>query len=102
VAALVLAVLVKARSATGLTVKVPVTGLAFEPNEVVKEPAGIMLAACGDALDVTTTDTEQLELGGRSVPLATVKVPCPAFATKLVLRQVLVALGVVAFNMPTG
>lgn len=70
-----LAVLVIAKSAEGLTVRVAVTNVGLEPTEVDNEPAGIVLITWGDCMEVTTADTEQLELGATTVPIATVKVP---------------------------
>lgn len=77
---LLLVVLVTARSAEGVTVSVAVAATELEPTEVDKEPAGIVFTACGDSMDVTTTDTEQLALGGITVPAATVRDPAPDVA----------------------
>ena len=63
------ALLVRARSATGLTVNVAVTGAEFEPTDVVSEPAGIVLTLV--ASPVTTTETEQEAPGAITVPAAT-------------------------------
>jgi hypothetical protein len=65
---LLLAVLKMARSADGLTVSVAVIRLGLAPTDVVREPAGIVLAGCGEVTEVTTADTEQLVLGAMSVP----------------------------------
>jgi hypothetical protein len=87
-----------------LTVSVAVTKLVFVPTDVDNEPAGIVLSTCGAplALAVTTTETEQLELGGMTVPLTTVSVLWPAVANTLEFEQLSDALGVVALAKPVG
>lgn len=97
-----LAVLSTERSATGDTVKVAVTRLEFTPTLVDNDPAGIVFTTWGDTTDVTTTDTEQLELGAIAVPIATVTVPSPAFAAKTGDKQVLEGAGTAAFTKPAG
>jgi hypothetical protein len=99
---LVLAVLVMAKSATGETVSVAVTKLGFEPTEVDNDPAGIVLITCGDSIDVTTTETEQLALGGITVPDATVNEPAPAVAEGAGPEQVETKLVEVALTKPAG
>lgn len=76
----VLAVLITAKSAEGVTVSVAVAETELEPTEVVSDPTGIALMTCGDAIEVTTTDTEQLVLGEITVPEATVNIPALAVA----------------------
>jgi hypothetical protein len=97
-----LAVLEMAKSATGATASVAVTKLGFEPTDVDKEPAGIVLITWGDATDVTTTETEQLPLGGITVPDATVNRPAPAAAEGAGPEQVVIRLVGLAFTKPVG
>jgi hypothetical protein len=99
---LVLAVLVIAKSATGETASVAVTKLGFEPTDVDKEPAGIVLITCGDSIDVTTTETEQLAFGGITVPDATVNEPAPAAAEGAGPAQVEIRLVTLALTKPAG
>jgi hypothetical protein len=99
---LVLAVLVMAKSATGETVSVAVTKLGFEPTDVDKDPAGIVLITWGDSIEVTTTETEQLAPGGITVPDATVNEPAPAVAEGAGPEQVETRLVVLAFTKPVG
>jgi hypothetical protein len=100
VALAVLATLVMARSATGLMVSVAVTGFELAPTLVDKDPAGIVLTTCGDATDVTTTETLQLELGAIPVPTPTVK--APALAATTGVKQVLDVIGPGALTKPAG
>jgi hypothetical protein len=91
-----------AKSETGLTVNVALTRFEFAPTLVNSDPAGMVLTTCGEVADVTTTETEQLELGAIPVPIATVTVPCPAFAAKTGDKQVLDGAGTAAFTKPAG
>ncbi len=97
-----LAVLVITKSAEGLTVRVAVTSVGLAPTEVVKEPAGIVLAACGEVMEVTTAETEQLEFGAISVPTGSDNWPLPGVAVGVELRQVVAASVVVALTKPVG
>ncbi len=99
---LVLAVLVMAKSATDATVSVAVTKPGFEPTDVDKEPAGMVLITWGDTIDVTTTETEQLALGGITVPNGTVNTPAPAVAEGAGPEQVETKEVGVAFTKPAG
>lgn len=96
------AVLVIAKSAEGVTVSVAVAGTELEPTEVDKEPAGIVLIACGDIMEVTTTDTEQLALGGITVPEATVSDPAPEAAVGAGPEQVDAKFVGVELTKPDG
>lgn len=87
-ALLTLAVLVIAKSATGLTVRVAVTADAFAPTDVVSEATGIVFTTCGEAIEVTTTDTEQLAPGGINVFCGTNKLATEAVASGTELAQV--------------
>jgi hypothetical protein len=100
VAPAVLATLVMARSAIGLTVSVAVTGFVLAPTLVAKDPAGIVLTTCGEATEVTTTETLQLELGAMPVPTPTVN--APALAATTGVKQVLDVIGPGALTKPTG
>ncbi len=95
-----LATLVMPRSATGLTVSVAVTGLEFEPTLVDKDPPGIAFKTCGEAMEVTTTDALQLELGAMLVPTSTVS--APALAATTGVKQVLAAIAPDAPTNPDG
>ena len=97
-----LAVLVIARSATGFTVKVAETAEAFEPTEVVNEAAGIPFTTWGEAIEVTTTDTEQLAPGGINVFCGTSKLATEAVANGTELIQVVVTPGEAEFTKPAG
>lgn len=99
---LLLVVLTMARSADGLTVRVAVIRVGLAPTEVVNEPAGIVLAACGEVTDVTTAETEQLVLGAMSVPTGNDNWFAPGVAVTLPARQVVAASVVVALIMPVG
>lgn len=98
----VLTVLVIAKSAEGVTVSVAVVAKELEPTEVDKDPAGIELIACGDTIDVTTTDTEQLALGGITVPEATVNRPAPDVADGAEPEQVETKLVGLELTKPEG
>jgi hypothetical protein len=76
-AALELASLVTLRFTSGETLKEAVAAEAFEPTEVVNEPAPIVLTTEPVRVLVTTVDTMQEEFGGISVPAGTVKLPPP-------------------------
>lgn len=95
-------VLVIAKSAAGFTTSVAVTKLGLAPTEVVKEPAGMVLATCGVEVEVTTADTEQLALGAISVPVASDNCVPPGAATGAGPLQVLATSGVAALNKPVG
>jgi hypothetical protein len=95
-------VLVMAKSALGLTVRVAVIKVGLAPTEVVKEPAGIVLAAWGEVTDVTTAETEQLEFGATSVPIGNDNWLAPAVAVTAPPIQVVAASVVVAFTIPVG
>jgi hypothetical protein len=97
-----LAVLVIAKSATGLTVRVAVMAEAFTPTDVVSEPAGIPFISCGEEIDVTTTDTEQLAPGGIRVFWGTNKLATEAVASGSELIQVVVTPGEAEFTRPAG
>lgn len=95
-------VLVITKSDDGLTVKVALTKLGLAPTEVVKEPAGISLTNCGEVIEVTTTETEQLALGAICVPEATDIWLPPAAAVGTGPVQLVVGAGVVPLNSPAG
>ena len=95
-------VLVIAKSAAGFTMSVAVIKLALAPTEVVKEPAGMVLASCGVLVEVTTADTEQLALGAISVPAASDSCVPPGAAVGAGPVQVVAASGVAALNKPAG
>jgi hypothetical protein len=97
-----LAVLVMTRSALGFTVRVAVIKLGLAPTEVDNEPAGTVLAACGDVTEVTTAEIEQVPLGAMTVPAATDIWLAPAVATGAGPEHVVAGLGVVAFSRPAG
>jgi hypothetical protein len=98
---LTLAVLVISKLANGLTVIVAVVGVAFVPTLVVNEPAGIVFVPL--AVEVTTTDTEQLPAGAMTDPEETVKESVPAIAVTVdPPKQDVVALGEPALTMPEG
>jgi hypothetical protein len=102
VALATLAVLVMARSATGLIVKVAVTKAELAPTDVDNDPAGIVLITCGELTEVTTTDTEQLELGAITVPVAIVTVPNPTVAEGAGPEHVVASPVGDAFTKPGG
>jgi hypothetical protein len=91
-----------AKSATGVADKLAVAVFELAPTLVDSDPEGIVLTTCGEVADVTTTETLQLELGAMAVPIATVRVPCPAFAATPGVKQVLDGAGVSAFTKPKG
>jgi hypothetical protein len=101
-ALLTLAVLVIARSVTGLTVRVAVTADAFAPTEVINEPTGMPFTSCGEEIEVTTTDTEQLAPGGIKVFCGTNKLATEAVARGTELIQVVVTPGEAEFTKPMG
>lgn len=101
-ALLTLAVLVMARSAIGLTVRVAVTADAFAPTEVVNEPTGIPFTSCGEEIEVITTDTEQLAPGGIKVFCGTNKLAAEAVARGTELIQVVATPGEAEFTKPMG
>jgi hypothetical protein len=67
---------------------------------VDKDPAGIVLTTCGEATDVTTTETLQLELGAIAVPAPTVN--APALAATTGVKHVLDVIGPGALAKPAG
>jgi hypothetical protein len=95
-------VLVMTKSADGVTVRVAATWLGLAPTEVVKEPAGIVLTTCGEVTEVTTTETEQLELGAISVPTGSDIWLPPGLAVGVEFRQVVAASVVVALSKSVG
>ena len=97
-----LAVLVRRRSACGVTVSVAVIVEVLAPTVVVNDPTGIEFANPPAELAVTTTDKEQLDPGGITLPTDNVAVPSPAVAAGVALAQVVVTAGVEAFTKPTG
>jgi hypothetical protein len=99
---LLLVVLKMARSADGLTVNVAVIRVGLAPTEVVNEPAGIVLAACGEVTEVTTAETEQLELGAINVPTGNDNWFTPGVAVTAPAIQVVAARVVVALIIPNG
>lgn len=91
-----------AKSATGLTVRVAVTAEAFAPTDVVSELAGIPFTTCGEEIEVTTTDTEQLAPGGIRVFWGINKFAIEAVARGTELIQVVVTPGEAEFTKPIG
>jgi hypothetical protein len=88
-----LAVLVMAKSAVGLTVSVAITVLEFAPTEVDKEPEGIVLVTCGET-------PEQFAPGGINVPAGNVKLLPPDAATGVDDKQVVATNDGLALTNP--
>lgn len=97
-----LVVLVIAKSADGLIVKVAVTKLGLAPTEVLSEPAGMVLAASGETIEVTTTEIEQLALGATTVLIGADRSVPPPVAMGAGPEQVLATAGTAALNKPAG
>jgi hypothetical protein len=97
---LTLALLVICRSALGLTVKDAVTVEVLVPKAVVSEPAGKVFVP--DTKLVTTTETEQEDPGGITVPFDTVKDAAPGVAVTVELTQEVDAKGAAELLMLAG
>ena len=83
-------------------VSVAVVALAFEPTDVVSEPAGTVLAKGPLLLLVTTTETEQLPPAGTVEPEDRVRELPPVAAVIGPTPQVVKAAGLAAFTNPAG
>ena len=74
------ATLLRLKSALPSTLKTAVAAVALAPTEVVKDPDGMVFVSVPATELVTTTETEQLDPAGITVPAARVKVPNPTEA----------------------
>jgi len=100
---LVLAILIRLRSTTGVTLSTAVAVLALDPRLVVSEPAAMLLTSAPVAPDaVTTAVTVQTPPAGMIAPAERLSDPAPGAAAATPPGHEVCAEGVAAFTIPDG